>query len=115
MVHPVILVWSARVNLVRTKKARDGSSLKGILPVYGSAVVKECCNSQTGNSWKSSLVGLVYPFVFDGPRHWQPSVDRLPLSDMIAVNLDHCRLDADSKHGLHFTALPTAWVAGSGR
>jgi hypothetical protein len=52
------------------------------------------------------------PFVFHGPRHSLPSVDRLPLSDMIAVNLDHYRLDADFKHGLHFTALPTAWVSG---
>ena len=52
------------------------------------------------------------PFVFHGPRHSRPSVDRLPLSDMIAVNLDHYRLDADFKHGLHFTALPTAWVSG---
>jgi hypothetical protein len=26
--------------------------------------------------------------------------------------LDHYRLDADYKHGLHFTALPTAWVSG---
>ena len=52
------------------------------------------------------------PFVFHGPRHSLPNVDRLPLSDMIAVNLDHYRLDADFKHGLHFTALPTAWVSG---
>ena len=52
------------------------------------------------------------PFVFHGPRHSRPDVDRLPLSDMIAVNLDHFRLDADFKHGLHFTALPTAWVSG---
>jgi hypothetical protein len=52
------------------------------------------------------------PFVFHGPRHSRPEVDRLPLSDMIAVNLDHYRLDADFKHGLHFTALPTAWVSG---
>jgi hypothetical protein len=28
------------------------------------------------------------------------------------VNLDHYRLNADYKHGLHFTALPTAWVSG---
>jgi len=28
------------------------------------------------------------------------------------VNLDHYRLNADFKHGLHFTALPTAWVSG---
>jgi hypothetical protein len=52
------------------------------------------------------------PFVFHGPRHSRPDVDRPPLSDVIAVNLDHYRLDADYKHGLHFTALPTAWVSG---
>jgi len=34
------------------------------------------------------------------------------LQDIIAVNLHHYRLDADYKHGLHFTALPTAWVSG---
>ncbi|HLP76783.1 MAG TPA: DUF4055 domain-containing protein, partial [Candidatus Paceibacterota bacterium] len=52
------------------------------------------------------------PFVFHGPRHSLPDVDKLPLADIIAINLDHYRLDADYKHGLHFTALPTAWVSG---
>jgi hypothetical protein len=52
------------------------------------------------------------PFIFHGPRHSRPDVDRPPLRDIIAVNLDHYRLDADYKHGLHFTALPTAWVSG---
>jgi hypothetical protein len=52
------------------------------------------------------------PFVFHGPRHSLPAVGRLPLGDIIAVNLDHYRLNADYKHGLHFTALPTAWVSG---
>ena len=52
------------------------------------------------------------PFVFHGPRHSLPAVDKLPLADIIAVNLDHYRLNADYKHGLHFTALPTAWVSG---
>jgi len=52
------------------------------------------------------------PFVFHGPRHSRPQVDKLPLADIIAVNLDHYRLDADYKHGVHFTALPTAWVSG---
>jgi hypothetical protein len=52
------------------------------------------------------------PFVFHGPRHFQPEVDKLPLADIIAINLDHYRLNADYKHGLHFTALPTAWVSG---
>jgi hypothetical protein len=52
------------------------------------------------------------PFVFHGPRNSLPHVDKLPLADIIAVNLDHYRLNADYKHGLHFTALPTAWVSG---
>ena len=52
------------------------------------------------------------PFVFHGPSHSRPDVDRPPMQDVIAVNLDHYRLDADYKHGLHFTALPTAWVSG---
>ena len=52
------------------------------------------------------------PFVFHGPRNSLPDVDKLPLNDIIYVNLDHYRLDADYKHGLHFTALPTAWVSG---
>jgi hypothetical protein len=52
------------------------------------------------------------PFVFHGPRHSRPEVDKLPLGDVIAVNLDHYRLNADFKHGVHFTALPATWVSG---
>jgi hypothetical protein len=52
------------------------------------------------------------PFVFHGPRHSLPDVWKLPMGDIIFVNLDHYRLDADYKHGMHFTALPTAWVSG---
>ncbi len=52
------------------------------------------------------------PFVFHGPRHSRPEVDAPPLNNIVTVNLDHYRLDADYKHGLHYTALPTAWVSG---
>jgi hypothetical protein len=52
------------------------------------------------------------PFVFHGPRHSLPEIDKVPLDDIIAVNLDHYRLSADYKHGMHYTALPTAWVSG---
>jgi hypothetical protein len=52
------------------------------------------------------------PFVFHCPKHSLPDVDRMPLNDLMVLNLDHYRLDADFKHGLHYTALPTAWVAG---
>ena len=52
------------------------------------------------------------PFVFHGPKGSLPELGKLPLADIIAANLDHYRLDADYKHGLHFAALPTAWVSG---
>jgi hypothetical protein len=52
------------------------------------------------------------PFVFHGAQHSLPAIEKLPLQDIITVNLDHYRLDADYKHGVHFTALPTAWVSG---
>ncbi len=52
------------------------------------------------------------PFVFHGSRHSLPAVEKLPLADLIAVNHDHYQLNADYKHGVHFTALPTAWVSG---
>lgn len=35
-----------------------------------------------------------------------------PLLDLVDVNLAHYRASADLRHGLHFTALPTPWVAG---
>jgi hypothetical protein len=52
------------------------------------------------------------PFVFHGPRNSKPDVDRPPLEDVATVNLSHFRNSADYEHGLHFTGLPTAWVAG---
>ncbi len=78
-------------------------------------------SSQANKEWK--LVDTVtplrlgkplplIPFIFHGPRHSLPDVDKIPLADIISKNLDHYRLDADYKHGMHFTALPTAWVSG---
>jgi hypothetical protein len=37
---------------------------------------------------------------------------KAPLADIIAANLDHYRLSADYRHGLHLASLPTAWVCG---
>jgi hypothetical protein len=62
---------------------------------------------------KREGVALTFiPFVFHGARDSRPEPSKLPFADIIAANLDHYRLDADYKHGLHFTALPTAWVSG---
>jgi len=42
------------------------------------------------------------------------AINAPPLLDLVSVNLSHYRGTADLKHGLHFTALPTPWVAGDG-
>lgn len=52
------------------------------------------------------------PFVFHGPEHSRPDPQKLPMQDIIAKNFTHYRVDADYHHGMHFSALPTAWVAG---
>lgn len=52
------------------------------------------------------------PFVFFGPCELSADPDKPPLLDLVNVNLSHYRTSADLEHGRHFTALPTAWVAG---
>jgi hypothetical protein len=52
------------------------------------------------------------PFVFHGPTHSRADMERSPIDDIVVANLDHFRLNVEFKHGLHFTALPTAWVSG---
>lgn len=52
------------------------------------------------------------PFYFIGVDDMTPDIDDPPLNDLVDLNLDHYRLDADYKHGLHFTGLPTPVVTG---
>ena len=111
--------YQCRVEIWRRTEKKSGPDVSGSAGgVSGGA-------GQSGESEWSLVKTLVptrrgkplplLPFVFHGPRHSRPAVDKLPLADIIAVNLDHYRLDADYKHGIHFTALPTAWVSGFDR
>ncbi|MDD4390238.1 MAG: DUF4055 domain-containing protein [Eubacteriales bacterium] len=52
------------------------------------------------------------PFFFLGVDSTTPELDEPPLIDLVDANLAHYRLDADHKHGLHFTGLPTPVVSG---
>lgn len=54
----------------------------------------------------------VIPFQFFSSINLLPDVQQPPLIDLANVNLSHYRTYADLEHGRHFTALPTAWVAG---
>ena len=50
------------------------------------------------------------PFIFHGPSNSQPDVEKSPIEDIVTANLHHYRLNTDYHHGMHFTALPTAFV-----
>jgi len=52
------------------------------------------------------------PFVFHGPNFSRAGVEESPIADIVTANLYHFRLMTDFQHGMHFTALPTAWVSG---
>lgn len=52
------------------------------------------------------------PFYFVNANNLSVQIGKPPLLDLVDVNLSHYRTSADLEHGAHFTALPTAWVAG---
>jgi hypothetical protein len=52
------------------------------------------------------------PFVILGANSATSDVQKPPLLDLIDTNLAHYRNSADYEHGLHFTGLPTPYVAG---
>jgi hypothetical protein len=52
------------------------------------------------------------PFYFMGVDDATPEIDEPPLIDLVDLNLAHYRMDADYKHGLHYTGLPSLFVSG---
>jgi Domain of unknown function (DUF4055) len=68
--------------------------------------------------WEGDVENRVYVSLYSAENILNWRVERIngcnivTMADIIAVNLDHYRLDADYKHVVHFTALPTAWVSG---
>jgi len=52
------------------------------------------------------------PFTVLGANSASTDVQKPPLLDLVDTNLSHYRNSADYEHGLHFTGLPTPYVAG---
>lgn len=52
------------------------------------------------------------PFIILGCNSATTAVQKPPLLDMVDTNIAHYRNSADYEHGLHFTGLPTPYVAG---
>lgn len=112
---------SEQVRVLRLEHGADKTATRCVVEVWRPQAGSTGKSRRAKTEWVlvDTLVPLrlgkplpQIPFVFHGPRDFLPNVDKLPLADVIAVNLDHYRLDADYKHGMHYTALPTAWVSG---
>ena len=52
------------------------------------------------------------PFFFINVHDLSPKISKPPLLDVVDMNIAHFRNSADMERGLHFTALPTPWIAG---
>lgn len=52
------------------------------------------------------------PFVFHGPNNVLSNCDKIPVEDIISINLSHYRTSADLEHGRHWTGLPTPFISG---
>lgn len=52
------------------------------------------------------------PFMFVGTGGKADTIDEPPLIDLIDKNVAHYQVNSDYRHGLHFTALPTLFLAG---
>lgn len=53
------------------------------------------------------------PFYFCTPYDTSDAIYNAPLSSLADLNIDHFRVTVDLKHGMHFTALPQPWIAGT--
>lgn len=51
------------------------------------------------------------PFVFINPYDLSADIHPPPLIELADLVIDHYRMDADLKNGLHFTGLPTPWFS----
>jgi len=61
---------------------------------------------------KGGKVFREIPFTFINASSIESTVEDPPILDLVNVNLSHYRNSADLEHGRHYSALPTAWVAG---
>jgi hypothetical protein len=71
--------------------------------------------SELQQEWFPKMRGaamLEIPFSILGANSCDAEVQKPPLLDLVDTNLAHYRNSADYEHGLHFTGLPTPYVAG---
>jgi hypothetical protein len=100
-----------------TKPVEQYRVLRLIGSIYSQQIYREV--PATPGSTEKKWIGAapIIPLRRGTPLDFIPFalpwvVGQPPLLDLVDVNLSHYRGNADLKHGLHFTALPTPWVSG---
>ena len=94
------------VRLYREREVPDPNSASG-------ATKKEWVLEETITPMIRGRRLEYIPAVIIGVTDVAPDVEKPPLLDVAEVNLSLYRTSADLEHGRHFTALPTAWIAGT--
>ena len=67
--------------------------------------------SETYPLMQGRPIGFI-PFVILGANSCDEQVQKPPMLDLVDTNIAHYRNSADYEHGIHFTGLPTPYVAG---
>lgn len=83
----------------RCRIFREGTEQAGWAPVSETKLIKS-----NGQAFQ------YVPAVLFGPIKNEP--EKPPILDLVEVNRSHWQNSVDLEHGLHFTGLPTAYVAG---
>ena len=105
------LVNSKRINY----RAKDGFNWIRVYRVRVFRINDKGEDEQIGGDIFPVMSGKpldFIPFFFLGVDDTTPQLDLPPLLDLVDLNLDHYRMSADHKHGLHFTGLPTGVITG---
>ena len=94
-----------QIRVLRLDETNGTDGLKCVVDIWRP---RKTANHDSKSEWVlvDSIVPLrhgkplsLIPFVFHGPENSRPTVPRVPLDDLIGINLSHYRMDADYKHG----------------
>ncbi|WP_191569076.1 DUF4055 domain-containing protein [Paracoccus yeei] len=97
-IHQQIRVFDLLDDQARCRVFRKAAS--GMWEVYQETMLIK----DNGQPWQ------YVPAVMFGPVKNEP--EKSPILDLVEINRGHWQNSVDLEHGLHFTGLPTAYVAG---
>ncbi|MBY0138575.1 DUF4055 domain-containing protein [Paracoccus yeei] len=97
-IHQQIRVFDLLDDQARCRVFRKATS--GMWEVYQETMLIK----DNGQPWQ------YVPAVMFGPVKNEP--EKSPILDLVEINRGHWQNSVDLEHGLHFTGLPTAYVAG---